>query len=317
MRLLLRASALALGLGATSPVAAQSGVQIPQVEWHTLYSPEVGDSFKIRVLMPPLIQGEKARFPVVYMTDTHAGFALEDDGLRLMMLSEVPRFITVGIGYPKAPSIMQALDIRTRDLTHVPMKDAAWGGSMPIDGMLKPAVANGGGAQFLAFIRDRLMPFIDARYPTDPKDRGYWGDSLGGLFGCYVLFTKPETFNRYIIGSPSLWWANEDMMKVAEQYLKTRGDLAARVFIGVGGLEEQSPLAPFRMVTNVLRLERMLRTRNYPGLQLTTRIFPDETHTTVVGMNLVRGLVSVFDPPAPGKGLMALYEDFAKRVTPR
>ncbi|MDX2059852.1 MAG: alpha/beta hydrolase-fold protein [Gemmatimonadales bacterium] len=312
------AAVLVLGLGSTGTAFAQSGVRVPEAEWHTLYSPQVGDSFKIRVLLPPMIPGEKTRFPVLYMTDTHSGFAVEDDGLRLMMMSEIPRFISVGIGYPKAPSIMQALGIRARDLTHVPMNDAQAGGALPIEGMLKAAVANGGGPQFLAFIREQLIPFIDAKYPTDPKDRGYWGDSLGGLFGCYVLFTRPETFNRYIIGSPSLWWAGEDMFKVAEQYFKTRGDLPARVFIGVGGLEELPPGTSFRMVTNVLRLERMLRTRNYPGLRLTTRIFPDESHTTVASMNLIRGLVAVYDPPAPGTGLMGLYDALVKQLpTPK
>jgi predicted alpha/beta superfamily hydrolase len=116
-------------------------------------------------------------------------------------------------------------------------------------------------------MRDELIPFIDSRYPTDLKNRAYWGDSLGGLFGCYVLFTRPDTFNRYIIGSPSAWWANEDVMKLAERYVTTHGDLAATVFLGVGGLEiEESPdNAQSRMVTNVLRLESCFGPRSFPA----------------------------------------------------
>ena len=188
---------------------------------------------------------------------------------------------------------------------------------MPIEGALTPAVASGGAPKFLAFIRDELMPFIDARYPTNPRDRVYWGDSLGGLFGCYVLFTRPDTFNRYIIGSPSIWWADEDVLKLAEGYTRSHTDLAANVFIGIGGLEETGPIASFRMVTNVFRLETMLRAKKYPGLQLSTRVFPDESHTTVPGMSLVRGLVSVFGPPAAEDGLMAKYAEMAKQSRPR
>jgi predicted alpha/beta superfamily hydrolase len=297
-------------VGFAATVVAQAGIKVPAMETHRLYSKEVGDSFEIRVLMPPMIPGETTRFPVVYLTDTNGGFIIDGDEMRLMMLGDTPRYIAVGIGYPNAPSILQTLSIRARDLTPVVDNEADVGAGMPFAGMIRPAVTTGGAPKFLAFIRDQLIPFIDARYPTDPKDRAYWGDSLGGLFGCYVLFTKPDTFNRYIIGSPSLWWANENMLQVAEQFTKTHDDLAATVFMGIGGLEEGNK---FRMTTNMLRLERLLRSRKYPGLQLTTRVFPDETHTTVAPMNLIRGLVAVFGPPAPGQGMFEKYAQLAKR----
>ena len=252
---------LALGAGIvalqlSTSLAAQPLIEVPPVETHRLMSKAVGDSFVIRVLLPPMIPGEKTRFPVLYMTDVHDGFILDEDAFRLMTLGDTPRFIAVGIGYPGAKTILQGLGIRARDLTQVVVNDADAGAGMPFAGMVKPAVTTGGASKFLAFIRDELMPFIDSRYPTDPKDRGYWGDSLGGLFGCYVLFTQPETFNRYIIGSPSIWWAKEDALALAESYGKTHNDLRANVFIGVGGLEEEGNGAHFKMVTNVFRLER-------------------------------------------------------------
>jgi predicted alpha/beta superfamily hydrolase len=290
-------------------------IQLPPLAVHRLISKQVGDSFEIRVLLPPLISGETTRFPVVYMTDVHAGFPVDADMLRMLMMYDVPRFIAVGIGYPAAGSIMQGLAIRARDLTQVEVKAEQAGGDLPFAGMVKPAVRTGGAPKFLGFIRDELMPFIDARYPTNPNDRAYWGDSLGGLFGCYVLFTRPDTFNRYIIGSPSIWWGGEEMIKRAEGFLASASDLRASVFMGVGGLEELGPGASFRMVTNLLRLETMLRAKKYPGLQLTTRIFPDESHTTVVGMNLVRGLVSVFGPAGPEDGLMAKYAAMTRKST--
>ena len=284
-----------------SPTHAQ--LRIPPVEVHKMMSKSVGDSFEIRVALPPMLPGETARFPVVYLTDSHGGFLVSEDALRLMMMGDVPRFIAVGIGNAGASGIFQALEIRTRDLT--PVAVPAWTGlGIPVTGLLKPNVATGGADQFLGFIRNELIPFIDAKYPTDPKDRAYFGDSLGGLFGCYVLFTAPETFNRYIIGSPSLWWGGESTFALEESYGKSHDDLAATVFLGVGGLEELPPGASRRMVTNTLRLERVLRARKYRSLELTSRVFPDESHTTVAPMNLIRGLVAVFGAPAPGQGLM-------------
>ena len=81
------------------------------------------------------------------------------------------------------------------------------------------AKKNGGAANFLRFIREELQPFIDKEYPTIPSDRGYFGDSLGGLFGLYALFNEPETFNRYIIGSPSIWWDEKAIVKQAEKFI--------------------------------------------------------------------------------------------------
>ncbi|MGE0551825.1 MAG: alpha/beta hydrolase [Gemmatimonadales bacterium] len=293
-------AAIALGgaLGPPAPASAQGAVQVPPIEAHTLLSKQVGDSFRIQVLLPPMLPGERTRFPVLYMTDINGEF-MAAEALRMMMLGDVPRFIAVGIGYPGVTSLMQTLEIRARDLTPSVDTGAAGGGiGVPIAGALAPGRTSGGAPQFLEFIRQELIPFIDARYPTDPGDRGYWGDSLGGLFGCYILFTKPETFGRYIIGSPSLWWGNEAMLEVAKRFTETRHDLRARVFLGVGSLEESDPAgAPFRMVTNVHRLERLLRERGYPGLTLSTYLFPDESHTTVAMMNLIKGLVAVYGPP--------------------
>jgi predicted alpha/beta superfamily hydrolase len=314
LRLFVAVSVLVGGVIDVPSAEAQTLIQLPPVEIRRIDSKEVGDSFEIRVMLPPMIPGERARFPVVYMADATGGFVVTESTLRLMMLADVPRFIAVGIGYPGATDFLQTVEIRGRDLTQIAMPadpaDPAW----PIAGQLIPAVASGGASKFLGFVRDELMPFINANYPTDPANRAYFGHSLGGLFGLYTLFTKPDTFTRYIIGSPSAWWGGEDVLKLATAYVKTHDDLSATVFIGIGALEEN---ASSHMVTNFLRLETMLRTRKYSGLQLTTRIFADETHVTVYPMNLVRGLVSVFGRPAPEDALLAKFNIVTKPASPR
>jgi predicted alpha/beta superfamily hydrolase len=277
-------------------------ITFPSAELHRIDSRHVGESFEVRVLLPPTIPGEHARFPVVYMTDATGEMVISDTMMRLMMLADTPRFIAVGIGYPGAKSYFQTMVLRQRDLTQVADVNQRTGASF--EGTVVPAVMSGHAAKFLDFMRDELIPFIDGRYPTDPSDRTYAGHSLGGLFGCFALFTHPETFTKYVIGSPSLFWGNGHVFTLAEQYMKTHRDLAARVFIGVGALEE-GPDSP--MVTNVFRLESLLRAQKYPSLTLTTRVFPDETHLTVWSMNLVRGLVSVFGRPAPENTVTAIY----------
>lgn len=137
------------------------------------------------------------------------------------------------------------------------------------------------------------------------RQRIYAGHSLGGLFGCYTLFTQPDTFSGYVIGSPSLYWNDQHVLKLAEAYLKTHQDLSATLFLGVGGLED-GPTNP--MVANVRKLESLLQQGNYPHLRLASRTFPDETHLTVWSTNLIHGLVSVLGRPAPDATLGAVYQ---------
>jgi len=51
------------------------------------------------------------------------------------------------------------------------------------------------------------------------------------------------------------------------------------------------------MVTNLFQLEDKLRKANLEGLQLTTHLFPNETHTSVIGMNYSRGIQTIFERP--------------------
>jgi hypothetical protein len=51
------------------------------------------------------------------------------------------------------------------------------------------------------------------------------------------------------------------------------------------------------MVTNMFHLEDMLREANLKGLELTTHLFPNETHTSVIGMNYSRGIQTVYTRP--------------------
>lgn len=54
----------------------------------------------------------------------------------------------------------------------------------------------GFGEDFVAFLADELVPFVDARYRTrrDPDQRLIVGDSYGGLIATYVPFQRPDVF---------------------------------------------------------------------------------------------------------------------------
>ena len=69
--------------------------------------------------------------------------------------------------------------------------------------------------KFLSFINNNLKPLIESKFNIDNLNQSYCGFSFGGLFGLYTLFTSTESFQRYVIGSPSIWWKNKFILDLS------------------------------------------------------------------------------------------------------
>ena len=269
---------------------------IENTEQLELFSKEIGQKFLINVGLPPNYSKENNKYPVVYVTDAGSNFSGLMSSVPLMQLvNDLPHFILVGIDY-KSKNSNDSMSLRNRDLT--PTNDLVWMSGQKemykIFGDL-PEAEPGGAKKFLEFIDQKIKPLINKNYYTDSSDQTYCGYSLGGLFGLYTLFTSPESFNRYVLGSPSIWWDNKYILKVEEDYAKDNNKLSANVFLSIGDLEEEGEQADtFKMISNVKALSKTLQSRNYKGLILKMAILEDETHCSAVSATLNRGLRSVF-----------------------
>jgi predicted alpha/beta superfamily hydrolase len=271
-------------------------VTLWDTEFHTLSSSHVGDSFTIRVALPTDYAETDKTYPVVYLLDADVLFGLVTETARLLQFGgEIPDCFIVGIGYPDPT---QHLGLRTRDLTPVPDDEGsrAWLAKMS-EGREVPIAFRGcGGAeQFLAFLRQELMPYLCEQYRIDPDDTVLAGDSLGGLFALYALFHQPQAFARYIIGSPSIYYGDAITFDYEAAYAAAHDDLPATVFLSAGALEAIYEPAFAAMLSNVARLTELLSSREYPGLKLTSHIFHDETHLSVIPATFSRGLRAVFN----------------------
>ena len=90
------------------------------------------------------------------------------------------------------------------------------------------------------------------------RDRAWFGHSFGGLFGVYLLINGSDVFQRFIIGSPSLWWDKRAMLKAEDALAASGKPLNARVFLSVGVLEQQ--MAPtYPMVTDLQAFVQQLQ----------------------------------------------------------
>jgi predicted alpha/beta superfamily hydrolase len=276
---------------------------LADTEVHYVQSEHVGDEFKIFV---GHCGGSDSQPPaVLYVTDANGMFATAVDMVRFMQLSaHLPPMLVIGIGY-RMGGIAETTVVRTRDFT--PTVDRGFEKYFPGQTMM------GGAAQFLAFIRAELQPWVAQRYLV-ADDTTFFGHSQGGLFGTYVMLTAPQTFRRYAIGSPSLWWDGDMMFDYEERYAETHDDLPAHAFFAVGAFEDhdgrqreasrlsagERAAAGLRYIDMVADTERMvarLRSRNYPSLEIESTVLAGEFHVTVPQLNLSRALRRLFDAP--------------------
>ncbi len=257
----------------------------------------VDQTFQIDVLAPA---GEiKKPLPVIYVTDASYGFGIGAQCFSLMQMSrEMPRAVVVGIGYPAAHSAKQIQGLRFRDFCPTQGKSYVERIRREMPGELPDNIAPGGAAAFLSFILDELKPAIAARFPVDTKDQTHAGMSLGGLFALYALFQAPAAFQRVVALSPSIWWDERAILNDEAAFAKDAKDLKVNLFASIGALEEAA-YPPAAMVSNLYAFDAVLRARKYPGLRFAMEVFPQETHNSVYGASLTRGLRTVFGK-APG-----------------
>ncbi len=269
-------------------------VTLTGTEVHKLHSDLIDQSYLINVALPPGYDPDGEAYPVVIVTDGGPGFvALHAVAPLMQMSGELTSFILVGISYD-VPVPIYSMSLRQRDLTQCE-GSISLGEEMPDWYKSLPAVEPGGAEDFLAFINNQVKPLIQQNYHADENDTTYAGYSLGGLFGLFALFNQPSSFQRYVIGSPSIWWSDKDILAHEKRYAASHNDLNATVFMSSGQLEEPENLnEAFAMVTNMENLAHTLGERNYPGLIIDHQVIADETHMSGHPLALLRGLRKVF-----------------------
>lgn len=252
-------------------------VTLPKTQVRFLHSSICNDEYKVFISLPKDYNYTDSSYPVLYLTDANTTFATAAALTAAMGTDkELPGMIIIGIGY-RTDSLAKIL--RLRDLT-------------PVHDPSIPGSPGGKSALFLRFIREELMPFIKKNYRAD-DDAAYSGSSIGGLFGLYVLFHEPETFQRYLIASPSIWYDSSVISKYEQDYAKNHPDLPARVYLSVGG-EEETATKFAHMETNLHKFSESLKNRHYPHLQLRTQVLEGETHFSVYPAALSHGLRFLF-----------------------
>lgn len=151
-----------------------------------------------------------------YLLDGNAlgGTAVEAFHRRKWIEPSQPDSITVSIGYPltdTAYSPQRNIDFQP------PTLDGQPPATFPVQG------AQPGGEEFLFFIESILRPWVRSTvFPNVHFKRdGLYGHSLGGMFTSWVLLSRPDLFDTFIVGSPALLWNNNALISNYSTYLNT------------------------------------------------------------------------------------------------
>lgn len=106
------------------------------------------------------------------------------------------------------------------------------------------------------FIVEELKPFIDKSYRTKKgaSHAGVGGSSLGGLVSLYLGLRYPKVFSRIAVVSPSVWWADGQIVRyVAEQPKRP-----LRIWLDIGTKEGRDAQEAQRTVDSTRILKEAL-----------------------------------------------------------
>lgn len=248
-------------------------ITIPNTVHDIINSKIVRDQFKLYISLPNGYYETTKDFPVVYLLDANVYFSIVAGTAKLLQFGkEIPDVVIIGVGYPDNS---KHLYLRNRD--YLPTSTEVHDNS-------------GGANDFLDFIIEELKPYVEDKFRVKADKTILAGDSYSGLFALYTLFHRPNSFNGYIVGSPSLYWDNSITFTYEGDFASRHDDLETKLFLSVGALEAVLEPKFAAMVDNVEKLADLLRGRNYPSLELVTHIFENETHLSVIPATMSRGL---------------------------
>jgi enterochelin esterase-like enzyme len=219
-----------------------------------LASRNTATTYPLNVYLPPASAGPAAALPVIYALDGESWF------MTLVNQAEATHLRAIIIG-------VQTAGQRSRD--YVPVNNCTGSG--------------GGHAAYFDFLRQELIPYVEANLGGDPKRRVLFGHSHGGSFVLYALFTdavQPRTFSAYLASDSSIDCMPQATYGWEGAYAAAHTDLPTRLQLTYATQGNRAPNIAFA---------GQVAQRSYPGLALEVREYAG-THGGIVPQVLADGV---------------------------
>lgn len=214
-------------------IAALAAYELPNSQVVPIKNSANGGQYELYIKLPEnYAENPEETYPVIYYTD--AVWHLEIlSAATEYMLEDV---ILVGISWRQdiADDLRQKYGDHASRFTDYSFWDKA--------NPNHPKLKFGQAKSHLGFIKDDVIDYIDSNYRTDPDSRTYFGYSLSGAFGAYIVLTQPDSFDNYILGSPLnsglIPYLAEIDSELGTFKSNNNSSLNANVFVAYGTLEE-------------------------------------------------------------------------------
>lgn len=227
MRTILFASILILNVCCQH--ANSTGFEIPRSHIVSIKDSKTQRHYDLYIKYPENYETTARTYPVVYYTDAYWHIEM------LSALSEFvfPDVVLVGIAWQTDTSEALREEVgpfvsRYRDYSYAPSSNPEH----------QQKYEFGQAEAFLEFIRRDVISYVEKNERVERDNRTYFGYSLGGAFGAFSLLSQPDTFQHYILGSPSVWKPVTDYVSL-DELSALNGESAVNVFISHGDLESE------------------------------------------------------------------------------
>lgn len=235
-----------------------------------LKSKVLGEDYSILISLPRNYEkdGNTEGYPVLYVLDG-SGY--------LNMVSEAVKILSAkngnGVrGMPECIVVGVTSNNRERDMSPKPLD----GWLPPSNPMMDPTtIAWGGADKYLEHIESEVIKYVESTYRTRPY-RIIMGHSLAGLLAYHAMITKPQLFQTYLIGDPSVWWNDGKNLRNVMAYWKSHPDFKTNLVLFRGAVPKEAWFP-----VNIEFLDFM-NTSKPAGVNYKYIEIQDDLHTTMV-----------------------------------
>ncbi|TJZ71055.1 carbohydrate-binding protein [Chitiniphilus eburneus] len=236
-------------------------------------------AYRIHVKLPPDFQPDTA-YPVLYVLDwALLGSVFTTQYQVLRDAGRIRPLIVVGVDCPDSAL---ACDLRrSRDFS-----PTFWQAEEDYLQNTDPNLRiSGGGPAFLTFLADELAPRIETHYLADATARGLHGTSMSGLFASHALVARPDSFGRYLINSPSLWYDDYSLVTHAQTAPTASFAPVQRAFFSMGAEEGEPYLSDTAAFAALIGAK---------GVPVAAQVFPGRNHYSAAEVATEAGLLDSY-----------------------
>lgn len=311
---------LFLCFGINQNLISQSDYLIKKGVIDSVYSSVLNESREFYVELPKDYDPEsKYKYPVAIILDGEFQFNALQIVHEYYSGGFVPEMVLIGVANLKN---------RNRDLTPSKLDEET----------APPYLQDTGGAEdFMEFIEEELLPFIEEKYPVSSY-RTLIGHSYGGLFTVNTLLKRPELFDNYLAIDPSMDWDNQILVKESKKILSHEDFMGRSLFVSLGGqlhmsnteitidnvMKDTTELTLF--ARSNIEFREAVKDNEKNGLQLHWKFYPNDLHGTIVLPSMRDGLIDMFswyqmeninrfnDPESPKDELSAIIKNREQKL---